>query len=105
MSPPLPGPTHNNNNNNNNNTNDRSLTSPVREQGWPVQGPTSGSAVANPQNAKTYWNQVGCGELFGKRNVWWYTLYDANTAQTDITFAVVNPDRAQGQKFNLACPA
>lgn len=77
----------------------------VTETGWPVQGPTSGSAVASPQNAKTYWNQVGCGELFGKRNVWWYTLYSANSAQTDITFAVVNPDRAQGQKFNLACPA
>lgn len=74
-------------------------------QGWPTKGPNSGSAVASAANAKTYWNQVGCAELFGKRNTWWYTLFDANLNQQDIEFAVVNRNKADGQKFNLACPA
>lgn len=76
----------------------------VTETGWPVTGPNSGSAVANAANAKTYWNQIGCGRLFGQRNVWWYTLLDGNTAQTDISFGVVRPGNG-GQRFNLACPA
>ncbi|KAK3703775.1 hypothetical protein LTR37_014221 [Vermiconidia calcicola] len=76
----------------------------VTETGWPVRGPKSGNAVANAKNSKKYWNQVGC-ELFGNRNTFWYTLYDANTAQTSLSFAVVFPDAAQGSKFNLQCPA
>ena len=75
----------------------------VTETGWPTKGAVSGQAVASVANAKSYWNQVGCSLLFGKRNAWWYTLYDANTAQTDISFAVVNA--GAGSKFNLQCPA
>ena len=81
------------------------------------------TAVANVANAQRYWRQVGCS-LFGKRNTWYYTLYDAyvldftigltfliltlissNTAQTDLSFAVVNPDAGSGSKFPLKCPA
>lgn len=75
----------------------------VTETGWPVRGPKSGNAVASPANAKKYWNQVGCKKLFGKRNTFWYTLYDANADQTSMSFAVVHPEG--GQKFNLQCPA
>jgi len=77
----------------------------VTETGWPVSGPTNGEAVASPQNAKTYWNDVGCNKLFGKRNTFWYTLYDANADQTSMSFAVVKPADGAGQKFNLKCPA
>lgn len=77
----------------------------VTETGWPASGPKSGNAVATPANAKTYWNQVGCNKLFGKRNTFWYTLFDANTAQTELSFAVVHPDISGGQKFKLQCPA
>lgn len=60
----------------------------VTETGWPHTGPTSGQAIASNQNAETYWKTVGCS-LFGSRNTWWYTLEDANTAQTEIQFGVV----------------
>lgn len=36
----------------------------------------SNLAVASVNNALTYWRQVGCS-LFGKRNTFYYTLYDA----------------------------
>ena len=68
----------------------------------PWKGTKSGQAVATVKNAKKYWDQVGCS-LFGSRNVWWYTLFDADTAQTDISFAVVQaPKRGM---FDLQCPA
>ena len=75
----------------------------VTETGWPTTGPASGAAVASVDNAKTYWDTVGCGELFDKRNVWWYTLLDGNAAQQDISFGVVLP--GTGQKYPLSCPA
>ena len=77
----------------------------VTETGWPWKGPQSGQAVASISNAKRYWNEVGCGSLFGKRNVFWYTLYDANSAQTNMAFSVVKPVMSQGQRFPLSCPA
>ena len=40
----------------------------VTETGWPVSGETERSAVPSIANAKTYWDQVGCGRLFGKVN-------------------------------------
>ncbi|KAF6792710.1 hypothetical protein CSOJ01_14089 [Colletotrichum sojae] len=62
----------------------------VTETGWPHIGPQQGAAVASVDNARTYWSQVGCA-LFGQRNVWWYTLLDANTAQTDISNSTPRP--------------
>ena len=74
----------------------------VTETGWPARGPKSGDAVASAANAKKYWTQVGC-QLFGNMNTFWYTLYDADTSQTDLSFSVVKP--AGGSVFNLKCPA
>ncbi|KAI1498838.1 glycoside hydrolase superfamily [Biscogniauxia marginata] len=74
----------------------------VTETGWPSVGPQQRDAVASVQNAKTYWDRVGCS-LFGKRNTFWYTLVDANTAQTDLSFALT-PRDSPVPKFNLACP-
>lgn len=76
----------------------------VTETGFPVRGPTVGQAVPSPENSKVYWDSVGCKSLFGKRNTFWYTLYDANTAQTDMSFAVIEPDGGN-PKFSLQCPA
>lgn len=43
----------------------------VTETGWPVSGKTSGQAEPSLENAKNYWNNVGCSKLFGKVNTWW----------------------------------
>jgi glucan endo-1,3-beta-D-glucosidase len=75
----------------------------VTETGWPHVGPTQGQAVANVDNAHTYWSQVGCA-LFGQRNTFWYTLKDANTAQVDISFGITPVDSAT-PVFDLSCAA
>ncbi|KAJ0166417.1 putative glucan endo-1,3-beta-glucosidase eglC [Colletotrichum tanaceti] len=73
----------------------------ITETGWPHIGPLSGAAVASAENARQYWSQVGCA-LFGQRNVWWYTLLDANTAQTNIEFGVT-PAGSSRPVFDLTC--
>ncbi len=40
-------------------------------------------------DAKTYWDQVGCSLLFGKTNVWWFTLWDADPATPNPSFGIV----------------
>jgi len=75
----------------------------ITETGWPHVGAQSGAAVASVDNAKAYWDSVGCS-LFGKRNVFWYTLKDANTAQVDISFGITPADSAT-PNFDLTCPA
>lgn len=74
----------------------------ITETGWPVSGPTVGKAVASDVNAKAYWDQVGCG-LFGRRNVWWYTLRDSNP-DNEAKFAV-SAELSSTPTFNLTCPA
>ncbi|KAI8624674.1 glycoside hydrolase family 17 protein [Xylariaceae sp. FL1651] len=74
----------------------------ITETGWPNLGPTERDAVASVDNAKTYWDTVGCS-LFGQRNTFWYTLIDANTAQVDLSFAIT-PLESSIPKFDLACP-
>lgn len=75
----------------------------VTETGWPTTGPASNLAVPSVQNAQSYWRQVGC-ELFDNKNTWWYTLTDANTAQTDISFGIVEPG-TNAPIFDLTCGA
>ncbi|KAI1639910.1 glycoside hydrolase superfamily [Biscogniauxia mediterranea] len=74
----------------------------ITETGWPNMGPQQRDAIASVENAKTYWDRVGCS-LFGKRNAFWYTLVDANTAQTDLSFALT-PRDSDTPKFDLTCP-
>ncbi|KAF2752821.1 GPI-anchored cell wall beta-1,3-endoglucanase EglC [Pseudovirgaria hyperparasitica] len=71
----------------------------VTETGYPHRGPNSGYAVANAQNARQYYAAVGC-ELFKQRNTFWYTLENANTAQTDLSFAVNENGNVQ---YDLSC--
>lgn len=35
-----------------------------------LQGPTENLAQPSLQNAKRYWDDVGCASLFGKVNTW-----------------------------------
>ncbi|KAI0012173.1 glycoside hydrolase family 17 protein [Xylariaceae sp. FL0662B] len=73
----------------------------ITETGWPSSGPQARDAVASVENARTYYSQVGCA-LFGQRTAFWYTLVDANTAQTDISFALTPIDSAT-PKYDLTC--
>ena len=68
---------------------------------FPTEGPQQRDAVANVENAQRYWKTVGC-PTFGTRNMWWYTLVDANTDQTDIAFGVTTLDNPR-PVFDLNC--
>ncbi|KAI1761186.1 glycoside hydrolase family 17 protein [Hypoxylon sp. FL1150] len=73
----------------------------ITETGWPSVGPEQRDAIASVENARKYYSQVGCA-LFGQRTAFWYTLVDANTAQTDISFSLTPLDSAT-PKFDLTC--
>ncbi|KUJ16095.1 glycoside hydrolase [Mollisia scopiformis] len=53
----------------------------ITETGWPVTGKTENLAIPSADNAKTYWDQVGCPN-FGVVNTWWYTLEDTDDSAT-----------------------
>jgi glucan endo-1,3-beta-D-glucosidase len=72
----------------------------VTETGWPVEGPDSNLAKASIENAKTYWDQVGCA-LFGKTNVYWYTLYDSNAPLPH--FGISSSEMNTTPLFDLSC--
>ena len=74
----------------------------ITETGWAFSGPAFGKAEATVDNAGTYWQDVGCA-LFGRKNVFWYTLRDANPANK-VKFAISN-DLSTTARFNLTCPA
>jgi glucan endo-1,3-beta-D-glucosidase len=74
----------------------------ITETGWPSSGPTFGQAEASVDNAKAYWDEIGC-TLFGRTNVWWYTLVDSNPANKE-KFAITN-DLSTTPLFNLTCPS
>lgn len=76
----------------------------VTETGWPVSGPNQNLAVASTQNAKTYWDEVGCS-LFGKVNTWWYTIQDADPVTPSPSFGIVGGTLSTTPLFNLTCPA
>jgi glucan endo-1,3-beta-D-glucosidase len=73
----------------------------VTETGWAYSGTDFGAAKSTIDNAETYWKDVGCS-LFGKKNVFWYTLRDANPANK-VKFAVTD-NLSTTPRFNLTCP-
>ena len=77
----------------------------VTETGWPVSGPTENDAVPSLQNAQTYWDQVGCGRLFGQINTWWYTLQDAFPTTPSPSFGVVGTTLSDTPLYDLSCSA
>ncbi|CAO2654640.1 Nn.00g113730.m01.CDS01 [Neocucurbitaria sp. VM-36] len=73
----------------------------ITETGWAYTGPAFGAADATLDNAGTYWKDVGCA-LFGKRNVFWYTLRDANP-ENKVKFAITD-NLSTKPRFDLSCP-
>ncbi|KAL6710257.1 hypothetical protein ACN47E_009203 [Coniothyrium glycines] len=74
----------------------------ITETGWAYSGPAFGAAEATVSNAGKYWQEVGCA-IFGKKNVFWYTLRDANPAN-EVKFAITD-DLSTTPRYNLTCPA
>ncbi|KAI6368346.1 hypothetical protein MCOR25_004643 [Pyricularia grisea] len=72
----------------------------ITETGFPVSGKTSGSAVPSVENARTYWQQVGCATV-GSMNVFWYTLQDAAPNTPNPSFGIL--DSSGNQLYDLAC--
>ncbi|PCG99281.1 Glycoside hydrolase, superfamily [Penicillium occitanis (nom. inval.)] len=77
----------------------------VTETGWPVSGDKENLAVASTDNAKTYWDEVGCGLLFDKVNTYWYILQDAGKSTPSPSFGVVGSELTTTPLYNLTCPA
>lgn len=75
----------------------------VTETGWPVSGPTQNQAIASVPNAKTYWDQVGCGRLFGQVNTWWYTLQDSFPTTPSPSFGIVGNPLSDTPLYDLSC--
>lgn len=74
----------------------------VTETGWPVNGVSSGDATASLSNAQEYWQQVGCPN-FGKVNVWWYTLQDAEPNAPNPSFGLIGSQLTETPLFDLSC--
>ncbi|PNP52827.1 hypothetical protein THARTR1_06668 [Trichoderma harzianum] len=74
----------------------------VTETGWPVNGVSSGAAIASTANARSYWEQVGCPN-FGKTNVWWYTLQDAAPDAPNPSFGLIGSQLTETPLFDLSC--
>jgi glucan endo-1,3-beta-D-glucosidase len=75
----------------------------VTETGWPISGPTQNQAIASVPNAKTYWDQVGCGRLFGQVNTWWYTLQDSFPTTPSPSFGIVGNPLSDTPLYDLSC--
>lgn len=74
----------------------------VTETGWPAVGPDWDEAEANVENAKTYWDEVGCRKLFNKTPTFWYTLRDSNP-DNKMKFAITE-NLSTKPMFDLTCP-
>jgi len=74
----------------------------ITETGWAYSGPSFGVAEASVDNAEKYWKTVGCA-LFGKKNVFWYTLRDANP-ENKVKFAITD-NLSTTPRYDLSCPS
>ncbi|KAL2866126.1 GPI-anchored beta-1,3-endoglucanase EglC [Aspergillus lucknowensis] len=75
----------------------------ITETGWPVSGDQENLATASVENAKTFWNEVGC-PLFDNVNTWWYILQDASGASTpNPSFGLVGGTLSTEPLFDLSC--
>jgi glucan endo-1,3-beta-D-glucosidase len=74
----------------------------VTETGWPATGPDWDEAVASTENAKYYWQEIGCRQLFNKVPTFWYNLRDSNP-DNEMKFAITN-NLSTTPLFDLTCP-
>merc|ERR1712144_191219 len=78
----------------------------VTETGWPVAGKDAESGHPSTENARSYYEAVGCNTLFGKVDTYWYTLVDANTAvDSQPQFGIVGTTVSSKSLFDLSCDA
>lgn len=75
----------------------------VTETGWPSSGPDWDKAESSVENAKYFWDEVGCRQLFGKTPTFWYNLRDSNSANK-MQFAITK-DLSTKPLFDLTCPS
>ena len=75
----------------------------ITETGWPVSGIDWDEAEPSVKNAKYYWDEVGCRQLFNKVPTFWYILRDSNGANKQ-KFAITK-DLSTTPLFDLSCPA
>lgn len=79
----------------------------VTETGWPHQGPTENQAVANLDNAASYYKNTGCSLFHGNVNTWWFTLQDQQPVvpSSGVVFAVTGPGSPPPTTplFDLSC--
>lgn len=74
----------------------------VTETGWPVTGKNWDEAEPSVENAKYYWDEIGCRQLFGKTPTFWYNLRDSNPDNT-MKFGITK-DLSTTPLFDLTCP-
>ncbi|ROV97989.1 hypothetical protein VMCG_07044 [Cytospora schulzeri] len=74
----------------------------VTETGWPYTGPSWDKAVASVANAKQYWQDVGCADLFNKVPTFWYNLVE-DSATNAMSFAITK-DLSTTPLWDLSCP-
>ncbi|KAH6631616.1 glycoside hydrolase superfamily [Chaetomium tenue] len=74
----------------------------VTETGFPVSGETVNKAVPSAENARRFWRDVGCG-LFGKVDVWWYTLRDAGKGTPVPSFGILGEGLGTKPLFDISC--
>ncbi|KAH8901843.1 glycoside hydrolase [Coniochaeta sp. PMI_546] len=74
----------------------------VTETGWPTTGPDWDLAHPSVENAKYYWDNIGCRKLFGKTPTFWYNLRDSNP-DNKMKFAITN-QLSTKPFFDLTCP-
>ncbi|KAH6635543.1 GPI-anchored cell wall beta-1,3-endoglucanase EglC [Chaetomium sp. MPI-SDFR-AT-0129] len=75
----------------------------VTETGFPVSGMTVGKAVPLAENALRFWQEVGCGMLFGRVNTWWYTLRDVSRGTPVPSFGILGGSMGGQPLFELSC--
>lgn len=75
----------------------------LTETGFPVTGPNWDQAVPSKENAKYYWDNIGCRRLFNKVPTFWYTLRDSNP-DNEAKFAITKDLTSAEPHFNLTCP-
>lgn len=74
----------------------------ITETGWPVSGKTVGEGVASPENARTFWEEVGC-PMFGVTNVWWYTFQDSVPNTPNPSFGIIGSELTTKPLYDLSC--
>jgi len=72
----------------------------VTETGWAVAGANEGEAIAGTSEAKTYWDEVGCGILFGSTNTYWFSLTETGASPD---FSVTTSPTSTNPLYDLSC--